>query len=45
MKERSNMKYMSHNDIRNKWFQFFESKGHKRVESASLIPVNDDSLL
>ena len=39
------MKYMSHNDIRNKWFQFFESKGHKRVESASLIPVNDDSLL
>ena len=39
------MKYMSHNDIRNKWFQFFESKGHKRVESASLIPVNDNSLL
>ena len=39
------MKYMSHNDIRNMWFKFFESKGHKKVESASLVPVNDDSLL
>ena len=39
------MKYMSHDDIRNTWFKFFEEKGHKRVESASLIPVNDDSLL
>ena len=39
------MKYMSHNDIRNTWFKFFEGKGHKKVESASLIPVNDDSLL
>ena len=45
MKERSNMKYMSHNDIRNTWFRFFEEKGHKRVESAPLIPINDDSLL
>ena len=39
------MKYMSHNDIRNTWFKFFEEKGHKVIESASLIPVNDDSLL
>lgn len=39
------MKYMTHNDIRNTWFKFFESKGHKKVESASLIPINDDSLL
>ena len=39
------MKYMSHDDIRNTWFRFFESKGHKKVESASLIPVNDNSLL
>ena len=39
------MKYMSHDDIRNMWFQFFTEKGHKKVESASLIPVNDDSLL
>lgn len=39
------MKYMSHDDIRNTWFRFFESKGHRKVESASLIPINDDSLL
>ncbi|MBQ9019512.1 MAG: alanine--tRNA ligase [Bacilli bacterium] len=39
------MKYMSHDDIRKTWFKFFESKGHKVFESASLIPVNDDSLL
>ena len=45
MKERSSMKYMSHDEIRNTWFRFFESKGHKKVESASLIPVNDNSLL
>ena len=39
------MKYMSHVEIRNMWFRFFESHGHKKVESASLVPVNDDSLL
>ena len=39
------MKYMSHNDIRNTWYRFFESKGHKKVESASLVPIGDDSLL
>ena len=39
------MKYMSHDDIRNTWFRFFENKGHKRYESAPLIPINDDSLL
>lgn len=39
------MKYMTHNDIRNLWFKFFEKKGHKIFESASLIPINDDSLL
>ena len=39
------MKYMSHNDIRNTWFRFFEEKGHKLFESAPLIPINDDSLL
>ena len=39
------MKYMSHNDIRNTWFKFFESKGHKIYPSAPLIPINDDSLL
>ncbi len=39
------MKYMTHNDIRNMWFRFFEEKGHKLYESAPLIPINDDSLL
>ncbi len=39
------MKYMSHDEIRTTWFRFFESKGHKKVESASLVPINDDSLL
>lgn len=36
---------MTHNEIRTMWFRYFEEKGHKKVESASLIPVNDDSLL
>lgn len=39
------MKYMSHNDIRKTWFRFFTNKGHQICESASLIPINDDSLL
>ena len=39
------MKYMSHDDIRNTWFRFFSKHGHKIVESAPLVPINDDSLL
>ena len=39
------MKYMSHNDIRNTWFNFFKDKGHKLFDSAPLVPINDDSLL
>lgn len=39
------MKYMTHDEIRNTWFRFFENKKHKKVESAPLIPINDDSLL
>ena len=39
------MKYMTHNEIRNMWFKFFTEKGHKIIESAPLIPINDDSLL
>lgn len=39
------MKYMTHDDIRNTWFKFFQNKDHKIYESASLIPINDDSLL
>ena len=27
------------------WFDFFESKGHKRINSASVIPENDPSCL
>ena len=39
------MKYMTHNEIRNMWFDFFTKKGHKIYESAPLVPINDDSLL
>ena len=36
---------MTSNQIRNTWLQFFKSKGHHVEESASLIPVNDPTLL
>lgn len=39
------MKKMSSTEIRNMWYQFFESKGHKKVMSAPLIPQDDKSLL
>ncbi len=39
------MKKMTSTEIRNKWYQFFESKGHEKMESAPLIPIDDDSLL
>ena len=39
------MKYMTHDDIRNTWFRYFAEKGHKKVDSAPLVPINDDSLL
>ena len=39
------MKYLTSNEIRKKWFDFFESKGHKVLESAPLVPIDDDSLL
>ena len=39
------MKYMSHDDIRKTWFDFFTKHGHKKIESAPLVPINDDSLL
>lgn len=39
------MKYMSHDDIRKTWFRFFKGKEHKVFESASLVPINDNSLL
>ncbi len=39
------MKYLTSNEIRNIWLSFFQSKGHHVEEGASLIPVNDPTLL
>ncbi len=39
------MKYMTSTEIRKMWYDFFEKKGHKKMESAPLIPIDDDSLL
>ena len=39
------MQWMSLNDLREKYLSFFESKGHLRLGSFSLVPNNDKSLL
>ena len=39
------MKWTSLNELREKYLAFFESKGHLRLPSYSLIPNNDKSLL
>ncbi len=39
------MQWTSLNDLREKYLSFFESKGHLRLPSFSLVPHNDDSLL
>ena len=39
------MKWTSLNDLREKYLAFFESKGHLRLPSYPLVPVNDKSLL
>ena len=39
------MKYMTSNEIRNTWLNFFKSKGHHVEEGASLVPNNDPTLL
>ncbi|MBQ8907816.1 MAG: alanine--tRNA ligase [Clostridia bacterium] len=39
------MKWTSLNELREKFLSFFEEKGHLRLESFSLVPHNDKSLL
>lgn len=39
------MQYRSLNELREMYLKFFESKGHLRLPSFSLIPQNDPSLL
>lgn len=39
------MEWTSLNDLREKYLRFFESKGHLRLNSFSLVPNNDKSLL
>ncbi|MGL4850287.1 MAG: alanine--tRNA ligase [Clostridium sp.] len=39
------MKFTGTNDLREAYLKFFESKGHLRLKSFSLVPKNDKSLL
>ena len=39
------MEYMGLNEIREQYLSFFESKGHLRLPSFSLVPQNDPSIL
>ena len=39
------MNYMTSNEIRKKFLKFFESKGHKIIPSASLVPSDPSILL
>ena len=39
------MQWASVNDLREKYLSFFESKGHLRLPSFPLVPINDKSLL
>ncbi|MDD3957410.1 MAG: alanine--tRNA ligase [Candidatus Izemoplasmatales bacterium] len=39
------MKHLSGNEIRKLWLDFFQSKGHSIEKGASLIPIDDPTLL
>ena len=39
------MEKLSSTEIRNLWMKYFKSKGHNVMESAPLVPYDDDSLL
>lgn len=39
------MKYMRGHDIKKTWLRFFKERNHAIEESASLIPINDPTLL
>lgn len=39
------MEWTGLNELREKYFQFFESKGHKRLPSYPLVPQDDKTLL
>ncbi len=39
------MRWMSLNEVREKYLSFFETKGHLRLPSFPLVPINDKSLL
>jgi len=39
------MKKITAQELRNKWIEFFKTKNHTIIPSASLVPENDPSVL